>query len=342
MGAQSLSVLRMQTIDVEYFSTLIGQDRATQLIARAGLLLADGALPPELELPTFWRLCAENIQASNDESHGIAAEPVPRGSLSVLFTSAKEADTLGDALERFADSARLIRKECQVVLGRSRQAFHLTVRPTGPVDERAEIYVECFTVVAHCALRWMTGRRLDPVMVRGSARLKQATGTLLGLLHAPVLRRGEGVTILYGRDDVNALILPRRYGAWGDQEFESFLSLINEHDETNDSSHRRTASHAVRRHLLAGLRTQEAVSDAMHVSVATLRRRLNDEGCTFRRLSSELRREQLQGLLATGAAIDDVAEKLGLSDARSLRRFCQDSLGVSPRRYRELLRETKP
>lgn len=332
----------MQTIDVDYFATLIGRDRAFNLLARAGLLLHDGSLPPALELPTFWRLCAENIQASNDESHGIGAEPVPRGSLSVLFTSAKEADTLGEALKRFVESARLIRKECQLVLGRSRQAFHLTVRARGPADERAEIYVECFTVVAHCALRWMTGRRLDPVLVRGSAGLQKSRGTLLDLLHAPVLRRGDGVTILYGRDDVNAPILPRRYGAWGDQEFESFLSLINEHDRNADARPRTATSHAVRRHILAGLRTQEAVSDALHMSVATLRRRLGDEGCTFRRISSDVRREQLQGLLATGAAIDDVAEKLGLSDARSLRRFCQDSLGVSPRRYRELLRGTRP
>jgi hypothetical protein len=90
-----------RSVDTAYFSTLVGPEAAARLLRRAGLTDADGALPASIDMADFWRLCAENIQATNDETHGVAAEPVPLGSLSVLFTAAKEADDLMGALERF-------------------------------------------------------------------------------------------------------------------------------------------------------------------------------------------------------------------------------------------------
>ena len=328
----------MQTIDTKYFLTLAGQDRATRLLARAGIAKKGGELPATLDLQLFWRLCAENIQSLNDESHGVAREPVPRGSLSVLIMSAKESDTLLGAVERLSEAANLIRKECAVVVGKSHDAMHLTVRPRGAATVRAEIYVECFAIVVHCALRWMTGRRLDPVHVRGAAKLRAMGATLLPAFNAPWVRRGAGITITYAQQDVNAPILPLKYKAWGDQEFASFLALLHEHDEHDVPRRESATQRAVHRLLGDGLHAQEDVAEALHLSVATLRRRLSDEGTTFRKLSAEIRAVQLRDLLATDIPIEDIAEKLGLSDDRSLRRFCSASLGMPPHEYRQSLR----
>ena len=330
-----------QSVDIDYFSTLVGQEAAAKLIGRSGLAPRGGALPRTLDLPTFWRLCAENIQAQDDESHGIASTPVPRGSLSMLFTAAKEADSLVEALERLTAAARLIRKECRIILGRSREAIHLTVRPIDRMSLRAEIYVECFLVVTHCALRWMTGRRLDPVLVRGTAMLHGMRGTLLASLKSPVIRRGHGATIVYGREDMNARILSQKYKSWGDQEFESFMALLNEHDSCAPRERPNTDG-AVRKAFRSGLRSQKTVARALNCSTATLRRRLANEGLSFRRLSAEAKRDELQSLLATDMPSHDIAVKLGLSDDRSLRRFCAESLGMSPGQYRRLLRESAP
>ncbi len=300
------------------------------MLARAGLTGLT------LGLSDFWRLCAENIQASDDESHGIAAQPVPRGSLSVLFTAAKEADTLNEALERFAAAAKLIRRECRIILGRSRDAVHLTVRPADRSDMQAEIYAECFALVTHCALRWMTGRRLDPVLVRGAACLQKMRGTLLDSLPSARVRRGDGVTILYGREDMRAPILPQKYGAWGSQEFESFMDLLQESAEP--PAGRAATAQRVRQILASSPYSQAEVAAELRLSVPTLRRRLTEEGTSFRRLAAEIRRSELQGLLTTDSRVEEIAARLGLSDDRSLRRFCHDNLGMSPRHYREFLR----
>ena len=325
----------MQTLPTEFFLILAGRDEAERLIVRAGLASATGALPADLGLPTFWRLCAENIRLKDDETHGVAAERVPRGSLPLLFISAKEADTLAEALERLTAVAPLIRKECSITLGRSRAALHLTLRPVILDDVRAEVYVECFALVLHCALRWMTGRRLAPVHVRGAARIADMGEGLLPALDAPMTRKGSGVTITYGRNDTSAPILARKYKAWGEEEFESFLALLNEQEERVSTHDRLSPTcDAVSLLLHSGLYSQEAVSSAMRLSVPTLRRRLKAEGSSFRRLSAGVRGAQLQHLLATDVRLEDIADRLGLSDVRSLRRVCQSTLGLSSRDYR--------
>ncbi len=325
----------IRDIDSRYLVELVGDRRAAALLATSEP--GCDSMPPRLHPATFWRLCTENIQHRDDETHGVAAEPVPRGSISVLFSAAKEADTLAGAIDRFAATARLIRKECRFTVGRSRNALRFTAVPAEPGGVRAEIYVECFVIVIHCALRWMTGRRLDPLMVRGSAQLAHMGDGLLAALHVPVRRYGEGITIHYDLKDALAPILPQKYTAWGDPEFESFRAMLEE-DPEEDGAKSNPASAAVANLLNLGLNSERVVAERLHWSVATLRRRLSIEGTSFRQMLLQVRRTQLQNMLATDIPIADISEKLKFSDDRSLRRFCHDNFGVSPRQYRRTLR----
>ncbi len=327
----------IRDIDSRYFVDLVGDKRAATLLSASKLDCESGEFPSRLHPATFWRLCAENIQHHDDESHGIAAEPVPRGSISVLFSATKEADTLAEALSRFAATARLIRKECRFTVGRSRNALLFTALPAEPGGVRAEIYVECFVIVIHCALRWMTGRRLDPLMVRGSAQLAHLGDGLLAALHVPVRRSGEGVTIHYDLKDARAPILSQKYTAWGDQEFESFRAMLEE-DPEQTAAIPNPARAAVTQLLNQGMDCETMVAERLNLSVATLRRHLSLEGTSFRQMLMQARRAQLQNMLATDIPIADISEKLKFSDERSLRRFCHACFGVSPRQYRQILR----
>ena len=327
----------IRDIDSRYLLDLVGHRRAAALLAGSELGGESGRFPPRLHPATFWRLCTENIQHHDDETHGIAAEPVPRGSISVLFSAAKEADTLAEALSRFAATARLIRKECRFTVGRSRNALHFTALPSEAGGVRAEIYVECFVIMIHCALRWMTGRRLDPLTVRGSAQLAHMGEGLLAALHVPVRRSGEGITIHYNLQDARAPILSQKYTAWGDPEFASFRTMLEEDPEQNTAMPD-PARAAVTQLLNQGLNCERVIAEHLNWSVATLRRRLSLEGTSFRQILSQVRRTQLQSMLATDIPVADISEKLKFSDDRSLRRFCHDCFGVSPRQYRRMLR----
>jgi len=325
-------------IDTSYLAALVGETRVAQLFAEAGIAMPGTALPEQLDMADFWRCCAENIRLTNDESHGTALHPVPRGSLSLLVMAAKEADTLDGALHRLTEAARLVRAEVRLGLAHGRGIMRLTIAPATPsagpaATARTAIYCECFAIVIHCALRWMTGRRLDPVRVRGAAELQAMGGELLLALGAPVTRHGAGVSIDYAADDLGAPILPRKYTAWGEAEFATFLAMLAQGDAVPLASDHARVIEALR----GGLHTQEDVAAALGISVPTLRRRLAQSNLSFRDISAQFRTRRLKDLLATQMPLGDIVEQLGLSDERSLRRFAREHLGLAPGEYRSRL-----
>jgi len=325
-------------VDTSYLAALVGETRVALLFAEAGIAMPGGRLPERLDMADFWRCCAENIRLTNDESHGGAPHPVPRGSLSLLVMAAKEADTLGGALHRLTEAARLVRQEVRLGLTHGRGIVRLTFASAAPPADvaatvRMAIYCECFAIVIHCALRWMTGRRLDPVRVRGAAELRVMGGELLLALGAPVVRRGEGASIDYAADDLSAPILPRKYTAWGEAEFATFLAMLAQGDAVPLASDHARVIESLRE----GLHRQEDVAAALGVSVPTLRRRLAQSNLSFRDISAEFRTRRLKDLLATQMPLADIAEALGLSDERSLRRFAREHLGLAPAEYRSRL-----
>jgi len=322
-------------IDTSYLAALVGENRVALLFAEAGIAAPGAVLPDRMDMADFWRCCAENIRLTNDESHGTAAQPVPRGSLSLLVMAAKEADTLDGALHRLTEAARLVRAEVRMGLAHGRGIMRLTIAPAvgTSAPARAAIYCECFAIVIHCALRWMTGRRLDPVRVRGAAELQAMGGELLLALGAPVVRRGAGVSIDYAADDLTAPILPRKYTAWGEAEFGTFLDLLAQGDAVPLASDHARVIEALR----GGLHTQEEVAAALGISVPTLRRRLAQNNLSFREISAQFRTRRLKDLLATQMPLADIVEQLGLSDERSLRRFSREHLGLAPGEYRSRL-----
>lgn len=84
---------------------------------------------------------------------------------------------------------------------------------------------------------------------------------------------------------------------------------------------------------LGGRVSQEDVAAALHMSLRTMRRRLADEGTSYRRLSSETYGNLAEELLATGLTVEDVAYRMGYSGAPSFSNAFKQWRGVSPGRF---------
>ncbi|MBI1365191.1 MAG: helix-turn-helix domain-containing protein [Alphaproteobacteria bacterium] len=93
-----------------------------------------------------------------------------------------------------------------------------------------------------------------------------------------------------------------------------------------------TAS-AVREQMRKGVVDQRGVARALGVSVATLRRRLSEEGASFREIRKEILNGTAQSLLRRNRPIADIAEALGFSDFRSFNRAFREWNGLTPRAY---------
>ncbi|WP_084510797.1 helix-turn-helix domain-containing protein [Nocardia lijiangensis] len=86
-------------------------------------------------------------------------------------------------------------------------------------------------------------------------------------------------------------------------------------------------------HRLGGRVSQEDVAAALHMSLRTMRRRLADEGTSYRRLCSETYGNLAEELLATGLTVEDVAYRMGYSGAPSFSNAFKQWRGVSPGRF---------
>ena len=114
-----------------------------------------------------------------------------------------------------------------------------------------------------------------------------------------------------------------------------YLSLLQRrrHDIYDDSFVQQVLSRIKRGSALEGTRGQEVIADDIGVSVATLRRRLNGQGTSFRSLLDKVNSELAVNSLHEQILPADIAENLGYSDVRSFKRAFRRWYGVSPAAY---------
>lgn len=80
----------------------------------------------------------------------------------------------------------------------------------------------------------------------------------------------------------------------------------------------------------------DQVASALQLSVRTLRRRLSEDGCSFRALSERVRVQTARRLLEKeGMTVAAAAARLGFSDARTFRRAFKRWLGETPGKMRQ-------
>ncbi|WP_238846738.1 AraC family transcriptional regulator [Nocardia arthritidis] len=99
---------------------------------------------------------------------------------------------------------------------------------------------------------------------------------------------------------------------------------------------RQGVSGAVRQvlmHRMNGRISQEDVAATLHMSLRTMRRKLADEGTSYRQLCVETFGNLAEELLATGLTVEDVAYRMGYSGAPSFSNAFKQWRGMSPGRF---------
>jgi len=92
----------------------------------------------------------------------------------------------------------------------------------------------------------------------------------------------------------------------------------------------------LRRHPPAEWPDFDTLAREFHAAPATLRRRLGDEGQTFRTLKDELRRDMAIDYLGQrGLAVSEVAERLGFAEPSAFHRAFRKWTGGTPGEYRQ-------
>lgn len=311
-------------IPFAFLATLLGEAPARAILDEGGLS-ADGTPIGHLD---FWRLLRNNIDQTGDERHALGPQAVPDGSFELLLAAMRLGHDLGDGLMRLAAASRIVWPDLPLAVRRGHD-LRLRVPGTGEVPAQRRLYVEMVVVVLHTACCWMAGQKLEPRRLIAPRDEAPGNGALFALLGCPIVRRGRDIELVYPASAADLRIVAERFDLWPSLLFETYRQI------TAEPLARTSTAEQVLDLLWQAPLDQTRLAAAMGVSVATLRRRLSEEGHSYRGLLSHVRQQQALAALKAEIGLEDLAEGLGYSEARSLRRATRRWFGAPPSELRK-------
>lgn len=329
---QSSTTVPIQFIHSLFDGLALDAQMQTSYLLRTGIS-PDLFAEPSARVTTdqfagLYRLLAREI---DDETPGMFSRPLRGGTLKFLCLSVLESANLIAALYRFTQFFRLLLDDLAFKLEGADDLVRLALIPTTSRTRQNHFAQEMMLKLAHGMISWLAGckmplARIDfaysrPVHVSeyvflnpGPAYFDQPLTALYfesGRLQAPI------------RQDKNSLsqFLARAPADW---MFVSFAERI--------------VSHRVREYLetrLEQVTTIKDVANALHFSLRTLARRLDEEGTSFQAIKDELRRDvAIQKLTKTHLPIAIIGNQVGFDDPTTFHRAFKRWTGSSPKAYR--------
>ncbi len=310
------------------------------LLAKAGLdsarVLRDVGVPDDLfrrdddatlPLPAYFRVLERLSDALGDETVTASARPLRPGTARLVIGGVARGMTLVAAMEHIAeaynvvhagDYNRVVQRDDRLIYTIDDRDFPFAVEALGPTRHA---FMESVLVFLHAIVCELAAASIHDAVLEVETRRPAATpgGAFLALWRAPIRYGSDTYAIHYSP---GAAHVPARAAA--DTAFADapVYRVIAERVAAAyaDRGARGSWREEVEAVLRAGRYDQGQVARALGVSASSLRRRLTDEGVTFRALKAAARDEQAKALLARGHSIHEVAERLAYSDARSFAR----------------------
>ena len=305
----------------------------------ADLLVELGLSPaclaePRVPVAFYGRLWRRLALRFDDEFFGMDPRRLRSGSFAFLCRLCLTQARLGDALELVLDFLNLGFERLEARLVRQRSLASIQLREPETQDTRA---FTCFTywLIVHGLACWLIGRRIPSLAVELRCPEPAFTDDYR-VLFSDNLRFGQPQTrLIFAAEVLEAPI--RRTPA----NVARFLA-----GAPNNILQRYRDAESLAERLKARLRdlpgdqwpTGEAMAQQLHLSSATLRRRLAEQGQSYQALKDSVRRERAIAWLAeAGRSLEDIAVDLGFSDVRAFYKGFRKWTGTNPGHYRQLI-----
>lgn len=305
-------------------------------------LLDDARIPPDVlddgegrarvSIEQVARLQAKATILLNDETLGYSESPLPVGCWEMVCYACISAETLNDVVQRYCKFYNLLTWDLQVALHKknNNDIYALIPKDNKVLDPYA--YELCL-YNTHRFFSWIIGRTLPVSRIN----LTYPSPTHIGTYR-----------LLYPNTSV-----------YFDQDycgFEFQHQALSLPVSQNNVSLRKFLRHPIYELMISAFEarswsakiqkligknvsnapTFEALADQLEIHPQTLRRRLADEGTTYRDIKNHLRRDTAIYYLAKpGLSIEDVAERSGFAETSSFVRAFKIWTGLTPHTYRK-------
>lgn len=302
-------------------------------------LLAEAGIPLALLEHAGARITAQQyaqvfrgaIERFGDEGLGFFSRPLKLGSFALLTRSALGARTLENAIQRMSHVFWLLQDDVALELHREAGSACLVFRFSSPQAAEQTFLHALLLRVFWRLLAWLAGGRMPATRFDFPFACSPYTGSYSNAFPADIafdqpqtafwfdaawlqrpVRREETALRHFLADAQANIILPRRSDDVVSARVRSYLHLCQP--------------------VWPDLAT---TAESLHVSIATLQRKLAQEGTSFQTLKDDLRRDTaIVRLNTSSVSLAELARELGFTDSAAFQRAFKSWTGAAPGTYR--------
>ncbi len=301
--------------------------------------LLDGGKADFISLADFYRLQNRLSILTGDETVHLSSRQLLPGSTDFVLSHLTDCENLHEVMCVVAKSYNLLHggQFNQVEKKRASIDYLIDDRkfPYAGINAKDEIYFqcECILIFLHCLLMVISPSVRDAIKSLAICRPSPGGDCgHLGYWNAPIRFGSEIYKVSFDRDVALAPIkMPAPEVLTANAVYQMIVETVaGKHAALGIAN---PFSTRVRDALARGIVEQPDVAGQMGLSVATLRRRLAEEGVRFRELREQVLNETAKRLLEEGRSVADVSEALGFSEARAFNRAFKDWNAMTPKSF---------
>lgn len=295
----------------------------------------DGAI----SLGDYYRIQNRLMLLMGDETAHLSSRQLLPGSTDFVLRNIAGCTTLFEVMGVIAKTYNLLHGGEYNAVYKRRHSIDYVIDDRlfpfthGHEPEDVLFSTECLLIFLHCMLMTVTPRA-DCAVRALQVRRASPGGDCghLGYWEAPMKFGAEKYVVSFARDEAEAVIaMPPEEARSSNAVYRKILATVAGMHARREK--RQSIAARVRDSVERGVLDQSAIADQLGLSVATLRRRLATENTGFRQLRREALNERAKRLLASGADVADVSERLGFSEFRAFNRAFKEWNGLTPRAY---------
>lgn len=304
----------------------------------------DGSRAASISLADYFRVLERLSVAAHDETWGLSTRPLLPGATDLVLSNLSSCSTLLEAMKAVANAYNLLhggaynrielREDCLAyIIDDSEFPYALRAH-----SAHLCFTMECVLIFLHGMLTQISSDQLHDLVRKVDTTRARPAGQCgyLDFWPARIRWKSRHYALYY---DLAAMSIPIRHETPAPSSQAIYRNVIDLIERTEGSVPRaRGLLERLTEAFEDNVYGQVAVARRLGLSVATLRRQLQDENQpSFRVLRGRALNRAAKSLLAQRYHPGDIADKLGFSDMRSFNRAFKRWNGVTPAAYAQRL-----
>jgi AraC-like DNA-binding protein len=293
----------------------------------------------QLSLTDYFRIEGEVARRLDDLTAHLSERKLTYETGAFVTSQMNKSTTLSEALHNLTQYFNMMHGEHYNTVRTTDRTITLIINdsnfPYTMRDDPGMVHFvgECVLIKVQCLLDSFSGGLAEEALRSVSVKRDQPVEnpSHLGFWKAPISFGHDAYELCFDRTSaLKPIPTPQTIDMSSGGVFSRVIAYLEQYEPSAQQQSYRTRTLDLIRD---GMTQQDMVAHRLSISVATLRRRLEEEGTNFRALMSEHFLEEATNLLRKGHSVAHVSDALGYSDIRAFNRAFKRWQGETPAKY---------